>query len=345
MHPVVVRRSILTSKKSIVRKPPNDDEQVHITAVGQSLPPAITGSRSDLPSDVLAELRALCKPDPVRFLLVLAFAWFTIAVAISLATYADNIFVTIAVVFFIGTRQNILGLLMHEQCHRLAFRSKKGDLIANFFACYPLFLTLEDYRRIHLAHHHKYFTSGDPDFRRKQGKEWTFPQKCRYLLRSFFLDITGIGFIRMIRGKTAASAKKSKTGFSSILRLSYYLTFAILFTVTGTWTQFLLFWFLPLITVMQVIVRWGAICEHKYNLINPSIPESTPIIIPRWWEALMLPNLNFTFHVHHHWFPQIPFSKLPIAHRILEQAGRVNIGNVFRGYGDYFRFITGIVKK
>lgn len=326
-------------------KLPADDERAYITTIGQPLPAAITGSRSDLPKEALDELKALCKPDPARFLIVLTVAWLTIAAAISLAVYANNIFVSIAAIFFIGTRQNILGLLMHEQCHRLAFRSKKGDLIANFFACYPLFLTVEDYRRIHLAHHHKYFTTGDPDFRRKQGKEWTFPQKCRFLLRSFLLDITGVGFIRFVFGKTAETAKKSKTGLSSAIRLSYYLAFAILFTVTGTWTEFLLFWFLPLITVMQVIVRWGAICEHKYNLLNPSIPESTPIIIPRWWEALMLPNLNFTFHIHHHWFPQIPFAKLRKAHRILERAGRVNMDNVFQGYGAYFRFITGMVKK
>ena len=36
-------------------------------------------------------------------------------------------------------------------------------------------------------------------------------------------------------------------------------------TVTwfNAWAEFLIFWLLPLATVLQVIVRWGAICEHK----------------------------------------------------------------------------------
>ena len=31
----------------------------------------------------------------------------------------------------------------------------------------------------------------------------------------------------------------------------------------------LLYWLVPLLTVTQVLVRWGALCEHKYNLDQP----------------------------------------------------------------------------
>jgi len=89
-----------------------------------------------------------------------------------------------------------------------------------------------------------------------------------------------------------------------------------------------------------VIVRWGAICEHRYNLIDPSIQESTPLIQPRWWEALLLPNLNFNLHVYHHWYPTVPFRNLPRIHRIFVANGLVDRSRVFDGYVDYLMFLV-----
>ena len=122
------------------------------------------------------EINLLMRQRPGRFLLQLVLTWIAIVAAVVGATYAQNVWVTLIVVAFIATRQNILALLLHEQCHRLAFRSKLGDLFCNFAAVYPLFATVEDYRPVHLSHHQNYFTDHDPDYVRKQGEErWTFP--------------------------------------------------------------------------------------------------------------------------------------------------------------------------
>jgi fatty acid desaturase len=129
------------------------------------------------------------------------------------------------------------------------------------------------------------------------------------------------------------------------VRVAYYVVLAAVLTWTNMWVVFLLYWFLPLVTVLQVIVRWGAICEHKYNLVNPSVPESTPLIIPRWWESILLPNLNFTYHIYHHWYPRIPFSKLPQVHRIFRREGLLIEENVFHGYIPYLRYILGWQRK
>jgi hypothetical protein len=66
--------------------------------------------------------------------------------------------------------------------------------------------------------------------------------------------------------------------------------------------HFLLYWLLPLLTIMQVIVRWGAICEH-------------------------------------HYFPGIPFSSLPKVHEIFQREGLINELNVFHGNLSYLRFL------
>ena len=105
---------------------------------------------------------------------------------------------------------------------------------------------------------------------------------------------------------------------------------------------FLLFWLLPLLTVFQLIVRWGALCEHKYNLAGAGVAESTPLIVQRWWERLLLPNLNFAMHPYHHYFPGIAFSQLPRVHAIYEREGLIDQRHVFRGYGAYWRHITDV---
>ena len=55
------------------------------------------------------------------------------------------------------------------------------------------------------------------------------------------------------------------------LRPLYYVLTAGILTWARAWELFLLYWVLPILTVTQVFVRWGAICEHKYNLPSASV--------------------------------------------------------------------------
>lgn len=298
--------------------------------------------RADVPVTVKEQVRSLAGPDPVGFATQWLMAWISIIAAIAIASWLQNIAVTAAAIFFVATRQNLLALLMHEQTHWLGFRSKWGDYFCELFVAYPLMITLEGYRRLHLTHHSYYFTDDDPDYLRKQGKEWTFPQQMGYFLLVVLRDLAGISAVKTLRAKSLnESAAKVKTRFypPRWLRPAFLIALATALTLTHSWTLFLLYWFLPLLTVLQGIVRLGAITEHKYNLIDPSVEESTPLIELLWWEKLVLPNLNFTLHIYHHWYPTVPASKLPVVHRIFREAGLVNEPNVFRGYGAYLRYL------
>jgi fatty acid desaturase len=268
--------------------------------------------------------------------------------AIVLAVHIDTWWFSLATIIFIATRQNVLGLLMHEQCHRLAFHSKNGDLLCNLFAAYPLLVTLDGYRRVHLAHHQNYFTEHDPDYVRKQGKDWTFPQRVARFAVNILKDLSGLSTLQTIRGKGMEDPQAGKPGKrrSWLVRGAFYAAVAGTVTMFHGWSVVLLYWFIPLFTVLQLIVRWGAICEHKYNLVHPTVAESTPIIIPRWWERLLLPNLNFTFHIYHHWYPRVPFIHLTDVHAIFCQEGLVERDNVFHGYSSYLRYLfTGNVRS
>jgi fatty acid desaturase len=205
---------------------------------------------------------------------------------------------------------------------------------------YPLLVTLEGYRRVHLSHHRAYFTDDDPDYLRKQGVEWTFPQQRAYFFRMLLRDLGGLNLIKTLKSKGMdESTSYAKANFSPPrwFRPAFFVALIAALTLTHTWILFLIYWLLPLITIMQLIVKWGAISEHKYNLINPTVEESTPLIELRWWERLLLPNLNFTLHIYHHWYSTIPASRLPKVHLWFRKSGLLNEQHVFQGYSAYLR--------
>jgi fatty acid desaturase len=308
------------------------------------LPPAVKGDRRSLPDAAAAEIARLNGPRPFAFTMQLLIAWAVVVAAIYWASHVDAIWASVIAIVIVATRQNLLGLLVHEQAHLLGYRFKYGDLLVNLFAAYPLLvLTVEGYAQVHLAHHRDYFSDKDPDFVRKSGEEWSFPKSRLQTLKLFVTDALGINTLKLIRGK-----RDSPQGFAfqrlyripRWVRPAYFLAVAGLLTWFHAWPLFLLYWVLPILTVTQLIVRWGAICEHKYNLAAASVADSTPLIVLRWWERLLLPNLNFTMHAYHHYFPGVSFSRLNRIHAIYQREGLVDRERLFFGYPAYLRFLT-----
>ena len=318
-------------------------EMLRDMEVGEPLPvPVAKGAQARLSQEARVEITKLIGRKPGPFLFQLFLAWATILGAIGIAVLAKNIWISLLAIGIVATRQNLLGLLIHEQAHCLGFKAGKGDILVNLTAGFPLlFLTVEGYATIHLSHHAYYFSGRDPDYIRKQGKEWTFPMKAARFARLFLADVTGSSTVKTIRGKkpTGIEIFKRKAPTPKWIRVGMNLALAVVFTLTGSWDIFFWYWAVPLATVFQMIIRWGAICEHKYNLLNPMVEESTPIILPCWWERLLLPNLNFTLHIYHHYFPGIAFSNLPKVHRIFQREGLVNESNVFHGFLPFLKFL------
>jgi fatty acid desaturase len=308
------------------------------------LPPAIQGDRNSLSGSARAEIMALNGARPLAFTFQVVWAWLVIAAAISGAIYLQVWWASLLAGFVVATRHNILGLLVHEQAHLLGYRGRFGDWIVNCVAAYPLLvMSVEKYARIHLTHHRSYFLPDDPDFQRKSGEEWSTPQRPRDLAKIFLKDLLGINTLKLIKGKSAggdAQAFARRFPTPNWVRPVYFLLVAVGLTAVGGWGAFFMYWILPILTMSQVIVRWGALCEHKYNLPGAAVAQSTPLILNRWWEKLLLPNMNFTMHPYHHYFPGISFSELPRVHQIFERENLVNDSQVFHGYGAYLKFIT-----
>jgi fatty acid desaturase len=117
-------------------------------------------------------------------------AWAVIIASIWLAVELQSVWVSVLAIFIVATRQNILGLLVHEQSHCLGFKASYGDSLVNFLVAYPLIvLTVEGYSQVHLSHHRYFMTEQDPDLLRKSGKGWTFPMKAGRLGKLFLTDL------------------------------------------------------------------------------------------------------------------------------------------------------------
>ncbi|HNO74129.1 MAG TPA: fatty acid desaturase [Nitrosomonas mobilis] len=305
------------------------------------LPPALLGDKSSLSDQTRREIQNLSGAQPQAFLMQAIFAWGVIFAAMGLAIYVDSFWMTLLAIVIIATRQNILGLLVHEQVHSLGFRGRWGDIICNLLAAYPLGITVQGYANVHLSHHKHYFTDRDPDFLRKSGIDWIFPMAPLHLAKLLASDLLGLSFIKLLKGKKLTNSDVFKRPYwiPNWIRPFYYAALVIGLIYTQTWGVFLIYWLLPLMTILPVIVRLGAITEHVYNLPQASVNESSPLIILRWWERLLLPNLNFTLHAYHHFFPGIAYCNLPKVHEIFQRENLVNENAIFKGYWSYFKYL------
>ena len=314
----------------------------------ERLPSALLGDKSNLSDKARLEILNLNGARPVAFLGQAFRAWAVIVGMIAFANSMDSVLVNLVAIIIIATRFNIFGLLVHEQVHFLGLRGRYGDVIADLIVAYPLLgVTIKSYAKVHLSHHKFYFTDKDPDHLRKAGIDWTFPMSSLHLAKLIFSDIVGLSFIKLLRGKHHENTKFFQRPHPSPqwLRYLFYLVTAGLLTYTGTWNIFVMYWMVPLLTVFPLIVRLGAISEHVYNMPGASVIESSPLIIQKWWEKLLLPNLNFTFHAYHHFYPGVAWLNLPRVHDIFKRERLVSEPNVFYGYWAYLKYLQSSQQK
>lgn len=297
-----------------------------------------------LPAQLLMDIKKLSGVRPGPFLFQLALAWAVIIGAITIATKVDLWWVTAIAITIIAGRQVVFGLLVHDQAHKLGLRGPKGDIFTNIFAAYPLMgFSVENYAKIHLAHHKYYFSDKDPDYIRKSGKEWQTPMSKRELAGWFLRDLMGLSTLKLI------ASKRPKTKFSEFersvptpkwIKPVCYLALAIGLTYFKLWPVFLLYWVLPMLTIFPLLVRWGALTEHIYETQGLTIEENSPFIIPNWFDRLIFPNINFTFHPYHHRYPAVAFSELPKVHELYKSYGLIDESKIFHGYLSYLRYIV-----
>src|SRR5207249_3729954 len=74
----------------------------------------------------------------------------------------------------------------------------------------------------------------------------------------------------------------------------------------GHGIEYLVLWVLPLLTVLQPILRFRAICEHGAvrDLASP-LKAARTNLAPAWLRWVLFPH-HVGYHLEHHLYPAIP---------------------------------------
>ena len=248
----------------------------------------------------------------------LFFNWALIILFIALCETYWSLPLYVICVILISARMHAIGTLAHEATHYMLLKSKKwNNKIAEWFITFPLFYSLNQYRKYHLAHHSHLNTENDPDVQNhRRYKEFQFPLKVLYMFWIIIKDIIGVNFFiyksKMIFSKSFW--QNFKATFSWSVTLYYVLVFTLLIYFDLHFV-FLKYWIVPFITWLQFVHRIRTIAEH--NAISEKAIYGTRTTITSFIDKLLFGPNNTNYHAEHHLFPSVPFYNLPRLHKLL----------------------------
>lgn len=294
-------------------------------------------SRHDLSSyEFRQQRRALQGPNTAGFVRAMLFDYSCIAAAIAAVVLGSASLSGLSFAGLLGaagiviaSRQHALLVLMHDATHFLASDDHElNDLLGELFTAAPMLVSLQTYRKDHLAHHQHTNTGDDPDWVRKLGQPkeaayWKFPvqknmllflakawaRSVLYLLRSF-RHLSGAGKTKQkVTNPVAIKLKRARQGL--------YLSIALLLTLTSGWSWFALLWVAPMLLILPMIMRLRSIAEH-FALPYHNEFNGTRTIKANWLERFLFAPHNVGHHLDHHLVASVSFGALPKLHATLQ---------------------------
>jgi len=303
------------------------------------------GAGNDAARRVLsaAELAPLTQLHDGRSLLAVAQTIGVIALAIAFGVWAwPSPWVALAVLV-IGVQQHALFILAHESAHyRLLTSRALNDTLGRAIGM-ASGISMCTYRVIHRLHHNNLYSEEDPDTAIHGG----YPRGVAYLWKKLALDLLGVNAWKTFAYFFGAPALNTETqraarpldDTSPALRLSArrdrWLVVAfhvgaplLALTLAGPHAllQYAVLWLLPMLTVLQPILRLRAIAEH--GAVTDLSSPFTAARCNRTWgsianaiaRVLLFPH-HVNHHLEHHLYPAVPHYHLPRLHRMLQDKG------------------------
>jgi fatty acid desaturase len=273
------------------------------------------------------ELRALSIIDPARALRAIAAEWLGIVVAVVLCQLWFHPVLYLLAVMFIGARQHALAVIGHDATHyRLLPDRNTNDWIGNVLCLWPVFISVEGFRKFHVPHHRH--TNLEDDGNRELwhthqngelASDWQYPKSLPGLVAVLIkrgLVVTGLWW--MTRGLLSSVVVRERP-VVVVARYAYFAGLAASITLTGTWSMFLWYWLVPYCTWHTTIQYARLICEHSAVHSAAAAYQVTRTTIPTTLESLFILPRNIGYHIEHHWYPSVPFYRLPELHERLVQ--------------------------
>jgi fatty acid desaturase len=290
--------------------------------------------RQALPKELVQNLT---RRNPWRASAAILHDLAVLAAAIGTALWFwPNPFVILGAVVVVGTRQHALFVIAHEAAHYLLFENRKSNDIAGRACAMLQGLSMCTYRVIHRLHHNNLYGELDPDTALHGG----YPRGKAYLIRKLLKDLSGLtawktyayflGGAPALNTQTNVAVRPLDDTSEKLRReaksdrnlvIVFHVALLTLFAWSGYLVQYLVLWVLPLVTVVQAILRLRAIAEH-----GATTDFSSPLTAARtnlgaaWLRWALFPH-NVNYHVEHHLYASVPQYNLPALHREMQQRG------------------------
>ena len=289
------------------------------------------------------EIAPLTKLNVWRSLVAVAVTTGTIALAIAFGVAVWPSPWLVLSVLVIGVQQHALFILAHESAHYRLFRFRGiNDAVGRAIGMAGG-ISMCTYRVIHRLHHNNLYTDEDPDTAIHGG----YPRGVAYLWKKLAQDVVGLNAWKTFAyffGAPAINAETNRAArplddTSEALRTSarrdrwavvaFHGGAPLVALAVGGWlalAQYLVLWVLPMLTVLQPILRLRAIAEH-----GAVTDLSSPLTAARCnltagslgnllGRALLFPH-HVNYHLEHHLYPAVPHYRLPALHRLLREKG------------------------
>jgi fatty acid desaturase len=260
----------------------------------------------------------------------------------------------------IGVAQHGLFILAHEAAHyRLFAHRGVNDFVGRLIGmCSGI--SMCTYRVTHRLHHNHLYGKQDPDTAIHGG----YPRGRAYLWRKLVEDLLGLNAWKTFAYFFGAPAINEATGklirplddtaphLRSAARqdrwfvVAFHVLAPLIAFVWGdlpglTW--YLTLWLLPLLTVLQPILRLRAICEHGAvtdlsSALTAARSNRTQGSLVNWLGRFFLFPHHVNYHLAHHLCPAVPHYRLPALHRLLQEKGALE-GAELRDLSDTLHLI------
>lgn len=248
----------------------------------------------------------------------------------------------------IARSQLALAVLMHESAHGLLLRGQRAnDLVGQWLAAGPLFLSLRTYRAGHLKHHLQPMQHDDPIVAVFGLGDYPLP-RGRLILR-LLADLSGVGYCisawRFARGDYRAIMpkvdKSPRQALGEVLSMlvSNTLLFGLLAWSGHPWLYPGL-WLLPAITLLPLLGRVRAIMEHAGLPAHADQSQNARSIVRPNWQTFLFGPHAIHYHIEHHLYVRVPFYHLRGLHRQLAARQLLPTANLYRGYIGVLRDVS-----
>jgi len=290
--------------------------------------------RKALPKELI---QRLTRRSPWRATLPILLDFAVIALALSVAlAYWFSLPVTILCVLIIGVKQHALFVIAHDAAHYLLYDNRRiNDLVGRVCATVQG-LSMCTYRVIHRLHHNNLYGELDPDTALHGG----YPRGKWYLIRKLLKDLSGLTawktYAYFLGGAPALNTRtnvalrplddtspklKGEARNDRNVVIVFHLVMLGVFAWSGYLLQYLVLWILPLVTVVQAILRLRAISEHGATTdFSSPLTAARTNVAPAWLAWLIFPH-HVNYHIEHHLYASVPHYHLRELHREMASRG------------------------